>query len=202
MDATSKLRLTNVVQPGSESAIDDLVAWLAARHRKHLILLIGIPASGKSTLAERLKTRGYRTLCLDAIRQELYGDAALQTGLKRVIATFHRRLKAKLRDHERIVVDATSVKYCDRLAVLRKARACGYDITLVVLDVPLAVALERNSKRERVVPPEVIGSLYRELKGRGWPRRREGRLVVLRPGADASHLRLHSVREAQRQKRY
>src|SRR5262249_18432645 len=114
MDTTGKRGSTKVILPGSEAAIDDIVASLTTPHRKHLILLVGIPASGKSTLAARFNARGYRTLCLDAIREELYGDAALQTGLKRVIATFYRRLRAKLRDRERIVVDATSVKYCDR----------------------------------------------------------------------------------------
>lgn len=197
MDAR-KDHMSSGLQPGSEAAIDDIVAWLATPHRKHLILLIGIPASGKSTLAERLRSKGYRTLSLDSIREEIFGDGAIQTGLKRVIATFYRRLRAKMRDGERIVVDATSVKYQDRRNVWLKVRDFSYDVTIVVLDVPLAVALERNRKRQRVVPDEVIVSLYHELKGRGWPRRREGRLVVLRPGSDAEHLRIHKVRDANR----
>jgi predicted kinase len=196
MDAPRSHGTSSAPTPGTDVKVDDLINWLASPCRQHLILLIGIPASGKSTLAEPLRRKGYKVLSLDAIREELFGDAAVQAGFKQVIAKFYRRLYWRMRNRERIVIDATSVRYHDRQNILRKAGNFWYEVTLVVLDVPLAVALERNRRRDRHVPEEVIRSLHRELKGRGWPRRHEGRLVVLRPGKDAEDLRLQSVREA------
>ncbi|HEY9868109.1 MAG TPA: AAA family ATPase, partial [Candidatus Obscuribacterales bacterium] len=113
MDATHSHRTSGTPTPGTDVKVDDLVNWLASPCSQHLILLIGIPASGKSTLSEPLKRKGYKVLSLDAIRAELFGDAAVQAGLKKVLATFLRRLYWKLRNRERIVIDATSVRYRD-----------------------------------------------------------------------------------------
>ena len=43
-----------------------------------LIMLIGIPGSGKSTVAERYAEEGYRVHSSDAIRALLYGTEVIQ----------------------------------------------------------------------------------------------------------------------------
>jgi predicted kinase len=180
---------------GAKVAIDRVADILTLGGRRHLIVLVGIPASGKSTLAERLAARGYHSLSLDAIRAELSGDEADQSRLEDVIKTFHKRLERRMEERKPLVVDATSTKFEDRRDLTRFAYRYRYNVTLVMLDTPVAVAIERNGKRERVVPDEAIVRMHHELKGKGRPRAFEGDLVVFRPGEDAEHYVVHRVRE-------
>jgi predicted kinase len=57
-------------------------------------LLIGPPASGKSTLAAVLAERtGAIVLSTDAIRAELYGDASVQGPWSEIEPLLHQRLR-------------------------------------------------------------------------------------------------------------
>ncbi|QQR55771.1 MAG: AAA family ATPase [Candidatus Melainabacteria bacterium] len=60
---------------------------------KRLLLLVGIPGSGKTTLAEKLIEKGYHCLNADSIRRELYGDASAQGDPEQVFAIFSNSLK-------------------------------------------------------------------------------------------------------------
>ena len=57
------------------------------------IMLVGLPASGKSTYAERLKEKGYHIHSSDKIREELTGDVNSQDKNIDVFAELHKRVK-------------------------------------------------------------------------------------------------------------
>jgi protein phosphatase len=168
----------------SQVSVENMLDWLSAGlPRKRLILLVGVPACGKSTLSEGFEQRGFEVMSLDAIRKRVSGDEAVQDDLERVLQIFRSRLGQALSRGRAVVIDATNVYFEDRQTFLRQARRAGYtDITLLLLDTPLAECKRRNQLRERIVPEHALDRIYRELKGRGWPRTREGRLVVLKPG--------------------
>lgn len=148
---------------------------------KRLILLVGVPGSGKTTLAQSLVKKGFERLCADDIRLELYSDAAEQGDAKEVFAIFFKRLEALLEDENNIVIDNTNIKFDHRQQIIDRARRSKYtDIQLWVLDVPLAVCLERNKKRERQVPEDVITNLFNTLNGRGKPKIEEGQIVIVK----------------------
>ena len=60
---------------------------------KRLILLVGIPGSGKTTLAKKIVERGFTCLSADPIREELYGAAIEQGDAKEVFKIFFERLE-------------------------------------------------------------------------------------------------------------
>jgi predicted kinase len=64
-----------------------------------------------------------------------------------------------------------------RQKVLKLAAAAGYEIILVHMDTPLAICLERNSGRSRVVSDSTIKELSRSFIPAGLPRPSEGRIV-------------------------
>ena len=63
-----------------------------------------------------------------------------------------------------VVYDATNVRRRHRREFIQAARGLGYQpLTGVWIDTPLAVCLERNSKRSRQVPAEIIERMSRQL---------------------------------------
>jgi energy-coupling factor transporter ATP-binding protein EcfA2 len=83
-------------------------------------LLIGPPASGKSTLAAVLAQRtGAIVLSTDAIRAELHGDAAVQGPWSKIEALFHQRLKDAVAAGLPVILDGTHSQRPWRLAILQ-----------------------------------------------------------------------------------
>ncbi len=158
---------------------------------KKLILLVGIPGAGKTTLASKIAARGYHCLNADSIRQELWGDAADQREPEKVFGQFFKQLEEVLATGADIVIDNTNINVKQRKPILNMAAKAGYtDIQLWLLDVPLDVCLERNQKRERAVSDDIVANMFMTLNRTGRPRREEGRLVIIRPGKDDEDYRI------------
>lgn len=157
---------------------------------KRLILLIGIPGAGKTTLAQKLVARGFHCLNADSIRKRLYGDEAEQGDPEKVFGIFFDELENELSQGFDIVIDNTNLNPKQRKPILDRAQAAGYsDIQLWLLDVPLETCLERNNARNRNVPDDIVANMHMELNREGRPRGAEGRLVIIRPGKDENDFR-------------
>lgn len=138
-----------------------------------LLLLVGIPGSGKSTWAKNWVSShpGYRVVSTDAIRAELYGDEVVQGDWWQIWETVVTRWHAGVTaihqgDLEGIIYDATNARRRHRRAAIATARQVGFThLTLVWFDVPLGVALARNRGRSRQVPPDIVATMHRQLQG-------------------------------------
>lgn len=149
---------------------------------KRLVLLVGVPGSGKTTLAQRLLEKGYMSLNADSIRQELWGDPGDQREPEKVFELFYQRLEEALAEGKDIVIDNTNINTKHRSPILQRAIKAGYqDIQLWILDVPLQVCLDQNRLRARAVPDEIVVNYFNTLQGHGKPRKHEGKLVIVRP---------------------
>jgi predicted kinase len=152
---------------------------------KRIILLIGVPGSGKSTLAAKLVVKGFKRMCADDIRGEIYGDPIIQGDPKEVYKIFFERLDIELAAGQNLVIDNTNLNTKQRSPILEKAQAASYDdIQLWLLDTPLPTCIKRNSERSRVVPDTVIESAYAELQRAGRPKKSEGKVMVIKPAAE------------------
>ncbi len=150
---------------------------------KRLIILVGIPGSGKTTLAEKLVEKGYLSLNADSIRAELYGDAATQGDPEQVFGIFFKQLEAAMKEEKAIVIDNTNSNPKQRKPILDRAKENGYeDVQLWLLDVSLETCLKRNQGRERVVSDDIVRNIYKTVFGPGRPQRSEGKVVLVRPG--------------------
>lgn len=156
-----------------------------------IVLLVGIPGSGKTTLAQKLIGRGYECLNADSIRKELYGDEAEQGDPQKVFTIFFKRLDEVLLRNADIVIDNTNLNFKHRKPILDRAIKAGYkDIQLWLLDVPLDVCLERNKARNRTVSEDIVANMFIELSRSGRPKKNEGKLVIIRPGKDENDFRI------------
>ena len=95
-----------------------------------LVLLVGPSGSGKSTLAAK-HFEPHEVVSSDGIRAELLGDFRIQTNQFEVWEEVHRRVRQRLAFGQRVVVDATNIKFGDRKAFVDMAK--HYNVELVYL---------------------------------------------------------------------
>ena len=117
-----------------------------------LVLLVGIAASGKSTFARR-HFAPTEILSSDALRAMIADDPAAQGATDDAFDLVHRILAMRLRRGRLTVVDATNVEDWARAELVAVARRHRRPAAAIVLDLPLAVALERNAGRAAPRPP-------------------------------------------------
>ncbi len=138
-----------------------------------LLLLVGLPGSGKSSLAAAL-LRDCPQRCListDAIRSQLFGDEAIQGNWLQVWREVGRQLQQatwQIATGQSLeaIYDATNAVRRDRRRAIALARGCGFtNIICVWLHTPLDVCLQRNQQRDRQVPDTVILRMHRCLVG-------------------------------------
>ena len=121
-----------------------------------LIVLCGLPASGKSTLAKKLESMGVVRVNPDLIRKELYGDESYQGNGRQVFEIAHQRTINCGRVGDNCVFDAMSITKKSRAKLIKIGKEHFDYVVCIVLDTIPAVCIERNENRERQVPYQVM----------------------------------------------
>lgn len=127
-----------------------------------LIILVGLPASGKSTWAQK---NGWPTLSSDAVRTLLTGDVAHQ-GVNRLVFRILRQLTAARAEAGMGVtcIDSTALTIWERRCWVRFAQLHDCTVEAVYFDVPLEECKRRNAGRERVVPDYAMDLMAARLQ--------------------------------------
>ena len=129
--------------------------------RPRIILLVGLPGSGKSTYLERI---GATALSSDAVRGLLADDPTDQSIHGRVFATLRYLLRQRLAIGRPVTyLDATHLTLRERRPYIRLAELYDCMIEAIFFDVPLEVCLERNLRRDRMVPEEAVRKMAAKL---------------------------------------
>jgi predicted kinase len=129
---------------------------------QRIIVLTGLPGSGKSTWLER---RGVTALSSDWVRLVLADDMTDQSIHPRVFQTLRYLLRHRLAmGRPETYVDATHLTPEERRPYIQIARWYGCEAEAVFFDVPLETCRERNRARNRVVPDETMLLMAAKLR--------------------------------------
>lgn len=131
-----------------------------------LILVIGIPAAGKSSwVSQYIKTHAATIVVSnDQIRLELTGTMECKRQQNKMIYTEARhRARKALESHHDVIIDGCNVEIEEWLAY---KDICLPTTLLVakIFDVTPHVAIERMRDRERKVPEEIITDKWQQFQ--------------------------------------
>ena len=126
----------------------------------NLYIMVGIPGSGKSTVAKRYAadpdTKSI-IISSDKIRQELYGDKNCQSHNGKVFELAYKRIKENLKNGLDVIFDATNVTIKERKQAIRAGKEAGVHYTIaIVVTPPREICISRDKERNRTVGAEVI----------------------------------------------
>jgi predicted kinase len=127
-----------------------------------MVLAIGLPGSGKSAWFKR---HSINPLSSDLLRTLLFDDPTEQRFQDLVFSNLRSMLKARLIARRPLnYVDATNLTPQERQNWIKLAHDYGYEAHAVFFDVPVEVCLERNQRRERMVPEDVMRRMAAKLR--------------------------------------
>ena len=138
-----------------------------------LTVLVGLPASGKTTYTKDIKENSPNSVVLssDEIRGKLLGSVQDQSNNEEVFNHLYMVMQSNLLTFNNVVIDATNITRKTRAKIFERLRNIPCKVIAVVFATPYSVCLERNKNREKSVPERVIERMY---KGFQFPQKFEG----------------------------
>lgn len=124
-----------------------------------LYMMVGVPGSGKSYIANTLNAP---VVSSDAIRAELFGSEEDQTHNGEVFNEVYNRIRKYLLAGTSCVYDATNLSRKRRKSFLKELPA-GVKKAAIVAATELDIILEQNASRSRKVPEDVIMRMYKQI---------------------------------------
>lgn len=128
-----------------------------------LYVMIGAPASGKSTYAKN-NFKESIILSSDEIRKELLGSEENQSNNALIFKTLYDRARKYLKNNKNVVIDSTSINKFERTRVLSNFQGFDIEKIAVYIDTPIEICYERDEKRNRTVGREVIDKYFNKFE--------------------------------------
>jgi predicted kinase len=144
------------------------------------VFLAGGPGSGKSFVAKKTTLGlGFRLVNSDTLFEKLAREAGIDLGKmdfndpnaqkRDAIRTRAKELTAKqmdsyIKNRIGIVIDGTGRDYDNINEKRERLKKLGYDTYMVFVNTSLDVAHERNQKRERTVPDELVERSWKAVQ--------------------------------------
>lgn len=130
-----------------------------------LIMLVGFPGAGKSTIAEEYKKKGFKVHSPDKIRNELNLHSLDDT--PKVFNILHKQILADMLAKKDIVYDSTNLTVRRRRKFLELIQDFNYEKICCIVNTPLNLCKYRNNKRvgySRVTDKEytLMENIYEE----------------------------------------
>ena len=134
-------------------------------NRPKLVLLVGIPGSGKTTYSEKYikEHPGAVHLSSDKIRAELCGNEATQGDNNEVFSLMQSRAIEALNNGQSVVYDATNITRKDRSYIITLCPKFA-KIECHIIWAPIETCIERDVARDRTVGKEVVDRMLKRFQ--------------------------------------
>ena len=134
-------------------------------NRPTLIILCGIPGSGKTTYSKNYIERNKNTVHLssDAIRKELYGDENIQGNPSDVFSLMQQRAIEALNNGQDVIYDSTAMTRKDRQGIISVCPRLA-KIECHIIWAPIETCIERDATRNRTVGKDVINKMLKRFQ--------------------------------------
>lgn len=133
-----------------------------------VVLTIGLPGSGKTTYAKKYAgENGFDYISTDEIRYDRFvnefGDSEEQSETWREVRL---RIAQSLKSGKSVLLDSTMISERNRTNLINYAKSIdeNAEIAAIYFNTALEICIERNSKREKPVPKEVVEKMSEHLK--------------------------------------
>ena len=134
-------------------------------YKPKLIILVGIPGSGKTTYAKEYARVHDNTIHIssDSIRAELYGDESIQGNPVEVFSTMQNRTVDTIISGKNVLYDATNMTRKDRAGIINSCLKHA-QIEAHIIWCPIETCIERDANRERTVGLAVIDKMLKRFQ--------------------------------------
>ena len=133
-----------------------------------LIVLSGVPGSGKSYFSNALKSEineGVYVISSDQLRYELLGDQRDLSQDEKIWKRFYELTKEYAKKKDAIVVlDATNAKKIYRLDNIKPYKELYDEIDLIYFQLDKETVLKQNKERDNPIPEEALLRLINEFE--------------------------------------
>lgn len=132
---------------------------LLHENRPLMIMLIGLPGSGKSMVAQQMaELYNGSVFASDEYRKKLFGDSSIQDNPQAVFNALHSDIYTALRNGINVIYDATNIVAKRRATFLRELDRQKIACAKVAYVIPCLVedCIARDHARDRQVGEEVI----------------------------------------------
>ena len=130
---------------------------------KKILLLKGLPASGKTTWAMKMLAGcpgGFKRVNKDDIRAMIDGSHWTKNNEKFVVKVRDQIVIASLKDGKNVIVDDTNLHPKHEEAMMAIAKENDAIVEVVPFDVTVQECIERDSKRQKPVGEKIIRNMY------------------------------------------
>jgi len=119
--------------------------------KPHIIAMMGIPGSGKTFFAEQFaETFNASLVSYEKINQNIFGNQVnTKAGLLAVDRVAGYMLKELLKSGYTVILDGPTESRANRLALVRLAKAAGYETLFVWSQIETATAKSRATKNTK-----------------------------------------------------
>ncbi|PAV30320.1 hypothetical protein CIL05_07570 [Virgibacillus profundi] len=152
-----------------------------------LIVMVGLPASFKSTYAKQLaKEHNATILSSDDIREELLNDVNNQDNNSKVFEVMNKRAKQLLQKGNNVILDATNINRKRRKHLINHELKMADEKIVYYMNTHVDDCVESDLNRDRSVGKEVIMKMYKSMqipvKNEGWDE-----VVIINPEMNEAH---------------
>ncbi len=141
-----------------------------------IIVLCGLPGSGKSHYAHTQVSGNTIHLSSDEIRERIFGNVASQRYNGFVFSIMRLMVEKAIQSNCDVLVDSTNIQAKHRKPWIDIAVRMGAQVVCVFVNPTLEECIKRNELRDRNVPRDVIEKMHDKLEP---PTEKEGFHVIV-----------------------